>query len=264
MREERKKEWWKTIFDELYLVTDARSVMSDELTAREIDFVLEFTGAEEGWDILDLCGGQGRHAWELYQRGFQNTLVYDYSDYLIKYGKGDCGEAVRFLRGDARHIGIKDGSFDLVIIMGNSFGYFQDDDENLKILKEAERVLRRGGTILLDIVDRDYIVANFRSRSVHMADFSKSPRKKSAVTVTRTRNIEEGMVYSRELVTAKGGGILRDSRYQEKLYGREEISELLESVGFGGLSVEMGKGFHEREGDFGFMESRMIITGRKV
>jgi len=261
---ETKKEWWKTIFDELYLVTDARSVMSDELTARETDFILEFTGAEEGWDILDLCGGQGRHARELNRRGFNNTIVFDYSDYLLSYGKGDCCDAVSFLRGDARHIGIRDGSFDLVIVMGNSFGYFPEDDENLKILVEASRVLRRGGTILLDIVDRDYIVANFRTRSVHVADFSHSPGKKSAVTVTRSRKIDEGIVFSRELVTAKDGGVLRDSRYQEKLYGKEEISDLLGAVGFGELSVEMGKAFHEREGDFGFMESRMIVTGKKV
>jgi D-alanine-D-alanine ligase len=257
-------DWWKTIFDGLYLATDARSVMSEELTAREVDFVLEFTGAGNKWDILDLCGGQGRHARELSQRGFGNTVVYDYSDYLLSYGRDICGEKVRFLRGDARDIGIKSDSFDLVIIMGNSFGYFPDDDENLKILKEAKRVLRGGGVILLDIIDRDYISENFRPRSVHTADFSKILGREGEITVTRTRSIGEGIVSSRELVTANDGGILRDSRYHERLYGKEEISELLLRIGFGGLMVEMGRGFHEMEGDFGFMESRMMIRGEKA
>lgn len=258
-------DWWKTIFDGLYLATDARSVMSEELTAREIDFVLEFTGAEKSWDILDLCGGQGRHARELSERGFTNAVVYDYSDYLLGYGRDICGERVRFLRGDARDIGIKGESFDLVIIMGNSFGYFPEDDENLKILREARRVLKDGGVILLDIVDRDYIKKNFRPRSVHTADFSKiSGEEEGVITVTRTRSIGEGIVSSRELVTADDGGVLRDSRYHERLYGKKEISELLHRIGFGGLTVEMGRGFHEMEGDFGFMESRMMIRGEKA
>lgn len=34
-------DWWKTIFDEIYLITDARTVCDDELTCREVDFLEE-------------------------------------------------------------------------------------------------------------------------------------------------------------------------------------------------------------------------------
>ena len=30
-------DWWKTLFDEVYLITDARSVCDSELTRREVD-----------------------------------------------------------------------------------------------------------------------------------------------------------------------------------------------------------------------------------
>ena len=262
--DEIKKEWWKTIFDGLYLVTDARSVMSDELTAREMDFVLEFTGATKDWDILDLCGGQGRHAHELFSRGFEKATVYDFSDYLVKYGKEKCDRNVCFIRGDARDVGVKDGSFDLVTIMGNSFGYFPEDDENLKILEEAMRVLRGGGIVLIDIIDRDYIERNFRPSSVHRAALPKNANRGGEITVTRTRKIEGNIVHSREVVKGEDGGVLKDNRYSERLYGKEEIAALLSSVGFGGVTVEMGRAFHERPGDFGFMESRMMIKGKKV
>ncbi len=259
-----KKEWWKTIFDGLYLVTDARSVMSDELTAREMDFVLEFTGATKDWDILDLCGGQGRHAQELFRRGFEKATVYDFSDYLVNYGKKKCDGNVCFIRGDARDVGVKDGSFDLVTIMGNSFGYFPDDNENLKILEEAMRVLRGGGIVLLDIIDRDFVKKNFRSRSVHRATLPESLNGNSEITVTRTRKIEGNIVNSREVVKGEDGGVMKDNRYCERLYGKEEIAALLNSVGFGGVTIEMGRAFYNRPGDFGFMESRMMIKGKKL
>ena len=49
--------WWKTLFDKTYLVTDARSVCDNELTCREIDFLEAFLKLEKSWPILDLCGG---------------------------------------------------------------------------------------------------------------------------------------------------------------------------------------------------------------
>ncbi|MCK5552911.1 MAG: hypothetical protein KAJ09_07190 [Deltaproteobacteria bacterium] len=32
-------DWWKTLFDETYLITDARTVCDDGLTCREVDFL---------------------------------------------------------------------------------------------------------------------------------------------------------------------------------------------------------------------------------
>ena len=34
-------DWWKRIFDDIYLLTDARSVCDDHLTYREVDLILE-------------------------------------------------------------------------------------------------------------------------------------------------------------------------------------------------------------------------------
>ena len=34
-------DWWKTLFDEVYLVTDARTVDDEQITRREVDAVCE-------------------------------------------------------------------------------------------------------------------------------------------------------------------------------------------------------------------------------
>ena len=56
-------EWWKTMFDEFYLLTDARSVCDDEITRREVDLICQLLPIRSTHRILDLCGGHGATAW---------------------------------------------------------------------------------------------------------------------------------------------------------------------------------------------------------
>ena len=69
MNIEVDKEWWQHIFDEIYLLTDARSVCDEQLTSREVDYIVGFLRPKKSAKILDLCGGHGRHAIELGRRG---------------------------------------------------------------------------------------------------------------------------------------------------------------------------------------------------
>ena len=77
--------WWKSIFDEVYLLTDARSVCNEELTRQEVDFLEQTLLMDKSAPILDLCGGQGRHSLELSRRDFENITVLDYSEFLLNF-----------------------------------------------------------------------------------------------------------------------------------------------------------------------------------
>ena len=70
-------DWWQTLFDEVYLVTDARSVCDDAVTRRETDAFCAALPLKPGDRILDLCGGHGRHSIELARRGFRHCTVMD-------------------------------------------------------------------------------------------------------------------------------------------------------------------------------------------
>ena len=119
--------WWKTLFDGTYLITDARSIGDDNLTCREVDFIEAILGLETFWPILDLCGGQGRHSLELSRRGFQDVTVLDYSKALIDLGRESAQEErlnTLFLKKDARDTGLPSRRFRAIIVMASSFGYF--------------------------------------------------------------------------------------------------------------------------------------------
>jgi D-alanine-D-alanine ligase len=259
MNQRVDENWWQHIFDDIYLLTDARSVCDEELTRQEVDFLVGNLGMGKSTSILDLCGGHGRHSLELSRRGFKNVTVLDYSGYLVGLGARKAGEEglnTSFIKGDARNTGLPEGSFQIIIIMASSFGYFEEEKENRKILEEAFRLLAPQGMLLLDLLDRDYVLQGFRPVSVHKVDEN--------ITVRRTRELGDDIVYSREVVSHKQRGCLRDITYCTRLYSPENITQLMQSTGFS--SVTCFNNFMNRQtlGDFGCMTNRMIVIGKKT
>lgn len=251
-------DWWKELFDEVYLLTDARTVCDDDVTRQEVDFITEFMGIGKTSPLLDLCGGQGRHSLELARRGHTNLTVLDYSEFLLEAGQKKAGEEslhVNFIRGDARDTGLADGRFQHIIVMASSFGYFIDDQENIRILTESFRLLGPRGKLLLDLPDRDYILKNFKSSSLH--------RVNEDISVKRQRMIKQDVIYSTETVLSDQKGCIRKNTYCTRLYSRDDLRKLLQDAGF--KTVAFKKDFMNRDeqGDYGFLTNRMVAIAGK-
>jgi len=251
--------WWKYLFDEIYLLTDSRSVCDENLTRQEVNCLEKILKPNKSDAILDVCGGQGRHALELTRRGFRNVTVLDYSSYLVDLGNKKAkheGLNTSFIQGDARNLGLHEQSFEFIIVMASSFGYFVDEGENEKILKETFRLLQNKGTLLLDLTNRDYILQNFKDFSSH--------RVNEDITVKRERELGDDIVYSRETVLSEKKGHIRTKTYCTRLYSPQKISDLLSSVGFSSITCESDFMNRGAEGDFGCMTNRMIITAKRI
>ena len=251
--------WWQDLFDEIYLMTDARSVCDEELTCQEVDFLIETLGLDKSDSILDLCGGHGRHSLELSRRGFTNVVVLDYSSYLINLGKERAKQEqldTIFIQGDARNTGLPGQSFQFIIIMASSFGYFVSENENLRILNEVFRLLMPEGTLLLDLADRDYVLQNFKPFSCHKVN--------EDIAVSREKELVNDIIYSREMVMSREQGCIRNRTYCTHLYRPEKLTNILHSAGFS--SVTFRKDFMNREakGDYGCMTNRMIVTAKRL
>jgi D-alanine-D-alanine ligase len=252
------KNWWKSIFDEVYLLTDARTVCDDELTRKEVDFIITFLNIKSDSSVLDLCGGQGRHSIELARRGYRDLTVLDYSGYLLDLGKRKSREEnldIQFIQSDARKTGLQDNLFQYIILMASSFGYFANESENLKILAESCRLLSPEGKLMLDIPDRDYILLNFKSSSFHKVN--------DEISVRRERQIRGDVIYSREIVLSEMKGCIRENKYCMRLYSRDRLKLLLQQNGF--KKVSLKKDFMDRSdlGDFGCMTNRIVAIAEK-
>lgn len=278
------KAWWKTVFsDSLYLKTDGDVVEDGDITAEEcgllsrIDEVRQvlLRGADgdvadgEPSKILDLCCGQGRHSLQLL-KDYPHLQVHghDQSSYLISLAQerasfGNRIASPKFTVGDCRTIPYPDNTFDLVLLMGNSFGYFSEDEQDVRVLQEVQRVLVPNGVLVLDLTDGDYMRSHFAERSWEWADES--------TFVCRERQLSpDGLrLNSREIITITNRGVVRDQFYQERLYGREELCELMRMQGFvdrpGNFqeaSVKFGE-MSKRGEDLGMMANRMFVTAVK-
>jgi D-alanine-D-alanine ligase len=252
-------DWWKKLFDEVYLTTDARSVCNDDLTRREVDVFCELLPLLPAHRILDLCGGHGRHTLELCRRGFTRCTVLDYSETLLRRGAANAlknSYPVMFVRGDARRSGLKPESHEHVLVLGNSLGYGPDTAADLQILAEALRVLKPKGWLLLDVTDAQAVKARFTPNAWHEigAEF----------VICRHREIDGDVIYAREMILSKTQGLIRDKTYNIRLYSQHQLTSLATGAGFADVRTRTGFKPHCCQGDFGFMNQRMLLTARKI
>jgi D-alanine-D-alanine ligase len=229
-----------------------------QITAKEVDLFSDILKPSPEDKILDLCCGQGRVALELARRGFDNAEGLDRSRYLIQKAKAQNkkeGLSVKFREGDARKLPYQPDTFDVVMIPGNSFGYFETPQDDIRVLKELFRVLKPWGKILIDVADGDYLKKRFQPRSWEWID------KNYFVCRERSLSLDKQRLISREVVTHTGKGVIADQFYAERLYTRKSIEELMKTVGFSDIAIhgEMGSD-SQRNQDLGMMEKRIVVT----
>jgi len=252
-------DWWKTLFDDVYLLTDARSVDDDSLTQLEVDVACELLSLEVEHRILDLCGGHGRHSIELCNRGFRACTLVDYSQPLIDIAAEkvrSLGLPLQVIRCDARRIDLASNQFDHVLIMGNSLGYIQQPEADRQILSEAHRVLQDGGRLLVDVTDGAAVRKAFSPNAWHEIG--------EDTVVCRQREIHADIIRAREMVISKQDGLIRDRTYAVRLYDSHALSDLMTTTGFAQVNIHTDFSPHRFEGDYGFMNRRMLGVGQKL
>jgi len=254
-----KKDWWKTLFDDIYLITDSRSVGDESITRREVDLICELLSLNSQHRILDLCGGQGRHTFEFCSRGFENCTLFDYSHTLVEKARGRAKKndiRIRVIQGDARDTGLPEESFDVVCILGNSLGYISDAEADSLIVNEARRVLVPGGRLLIDVADGDFVRDTFSPTSWHETG--------DDIVVCRQREMKEDSLNTREMVMSKGKGLVRDESYSIRLYDENSLRDLVSRSEFADISILKNFSAHHLKGDYGFMNNRMISVAVKA
>lgn len=253
-------EWWRSLFGAVYLQTDGDVVEDAHMTRAEVDDIisaLELSGQER---ILDLCCGQGRHTLELARRGYTEVVGVDRSRYLIRLARRRArqhGLSARFHEGDARRIGSRRDRFEVVLLLGNSFGYFDKLEDDLRVLRGAIRVLEPRGRLFLDVADGTWIRANYQPRSWEWIDRTQFVCRERSLSADRTRLI------SREVVVHSEKGVLVDQFYAERLYEPDQLAGLLEEAGFTQVqAVGSVETTSQRNQDLGMMERRIRLVAR--
>ena len=252
------EEWWRKLFNALYVKTDGDVVENTENTRREVDFIVSSAAIQSHSHILDLCCGQGRHCLELARRGFKHVMGLDRSRYLVRLAKKRAQNEslqVLFKEGDARNPRLPESSIDCVAIMGNSFGYFSNKQDDEKVLAAVGKILRPSGQLVLDITDGGHMHENFEKRSWEWID------EHHFVCRERTISQDGERLISREVIVHDEMGVIADQFYAERLYTRESIGKLLEKTGFRNIRHHgHAEALSDRDQDLGMMARRILLT----
>lgn len=251
-------DWWRTLFNALYLETDGDVFENDRNTVEEVDLLIASAGLERSHRILDLCCGQGRHTLELAERGFQRVAGLDRSRYLIRLARKRARQRhllLSFHEGDARNFRLGDREFGCVCILGNSFGYFERQEDDLAVLEAVKRALAGGGKLVMDLMDGEWMRCHFEPRSWEWLDRNRF--------VCRERSLAEDhdRLISREVVVDAERGVIADQFYAERLYSKERLEALLIGAGFVDLRFHrLAAPNSQRNQDLGMTAHRLFVT----
>ena len=119
---------------------------------RAIDLIATHLPGREIQAVLDLACGAGRHSKPLCERWW--TVGLDLSAALLRVARREAPDAP-YVRADMRVLPFADESFDLVVNLFTSFGYFEDDHEHARVLARVRDAMKPGGTFVIDFLNRE-------------------------------------------------------------------------------------------------------------
>jgi SAM-dependent methyltransferase len=244
--------WYDGFFEREWLDEIALSA-PDERTLKEVDFVVEKLELEPGARILDVACGHGRHTVELARRGYRMTGV-DLSPRSIELAREAAerdGLEVAFVQRDMREIDFE-VEFDAAINLFTAFGYFDEEDENQRVLDAVERALLPGGSFLIDTINLLGLTRRYQARM--WEEHQGTPMLMlNEYDLLRGRN-------NSTWTFLKPDGSRTELRHSLRVYAPHELASMLERAGL--AVVGSWGGF---DGSELSVESwRLILRARKA
>ena len=207
-------EWYKVAFGDIYpLVYPHRD---EAEAARVAARLLPLIGAAR--PLLDVACGNGRYMRPLAAAGV-DAYGADLSTYLLADAVANGGLGGRVVCCDMRALPFRDGAFGVAINMFTSFGYFDDDADNAAALREVARVLRVGGTFVLDFLNAGRVRGGVAG-----------PTRRTAgdTVVDESRELSaDGRVLTKRVVVRWSGREPVEYVERVRLYDRDDLGALL-------------------------------------
>ncbi|MEO6611814.1 MAG: class I SAM-dependent methyltransferase [Chitinophagaceae bacterium] len=143
-----------------------RTIIPDELTVKEVDFMLTYFNLQPGSKVLDLMCGYGRHAIALARKGMSVTAVDNLGDYTNEIFETAEKEQLplKVIKADVTTYK-QEEPVDLVLCMGNSLNFFNAGDCS-RILTQVASCLVPGGHLLINSwTVAEIAIKNFKEKA---------------------------------------------------------------------------------------------------
>lgn len=206
--------WYEQSFGSDYLIVYKHRDLQG--AKEEVNRMIKWLDLPPRSEIFDLCCGMGRHSMALVDSGYKVTGL-DLSKVLLDEArKLDAERKVTWIEGDMRNVPLNT-SFDAVVNLFTSFGYFDTDIENMKVLNEMDRLLKPEGKFIIDFLNGALVREQLVPHSVRSID---------GMTIEESRTIENQFVKKRIVIKEEA---LPERKYfeQVKLYSLDDFQGML-------------------------------------
>lgn len=215
--------WTEQAFDRWYLVVYPHR---DDAEARRAVALLGGQTSLSGRRVLDMGCGPGRHLECLCELGARGVGL-DRSTALLSAARRRFtkGASVALVRADLAAPPFASRAFDGVTSFFTTFGYDTEERDQL-MLHEAARVLVGGGFLLLDVLNRDVVLASEAP--------AETRRSSGDVRIFERRRFDDGgrrVVKRVTIEPAEGGAPLADYEERVTLYEADELREMVAAAG---------------------------------
>jgi len=217
--------WYENTFGRDYLSLYPHR--NDEEAHRDVRGILRLIDPPRDELLLDLCCGAGRHLVAFRHAGFTRLTGLDLSKELLAEARVrldiESMEDIQLLRADMREIPESD-LYGTIVSLFTSFGYFEHDSEDERVLRSAYRALAGNGTFLLDTLNRAYVMASLVPHEEKELDGKR--------TIIHRRITSDGLRVEKETRITQTGSPETTYRESVRMYKRTEIEQMLRRIGF--------------------------------
>lgn len=233
--------WYQEWFGEEYLELYAHR--DDREAQLQVEFFHHRVGSIDG-AVLDLACGSGRHLAELRARGY-SAVGLDLSPVLLAAARAR-DASLPLLRADMRQLPFCDRSISGLVNFFTSFGYFDNEDDNVEVVREMTRVLDSGAPFLFDFMNEGREKRRLVPRETVTRDGEEVQIERWYESSSRTFN-KRIRIGNRSFVERVRG------------YDMDEVLTLFAATGLGVESV--AGDFHGAP--FGEDSPRLIVLGKR-
>jgi SAM-dependent methyltransferase len=136
-----------------------------ERTNREVEFICNQAPLPPFRKAADICCGMGRHSRALAALGYEVTGIE--RDAVVVDTARRLGGGPKYVRTDILEYSFEESSFDLVLVMSQSFGHFSEDT-NRDLLARFASAVRQGGIVVLDLWNPEFFLAHEGTRAFNL------------------------------------------------------------------------------------------------